>query len=221
MKRLNGTIVQNVVNVKSIAITVLVWITFLSVSCNEKSTVAKTDVGGKGREIVYFAPASIYVLADVGGKGIKSNLFEVVKADVGGGKSDSTIRKNQALVVHDVGGKNQNTIKNSPFESEVKVFMFSDVGGGRSSTSTLQIASIGDDVGGGKTVSTTKNAVTDVGGRGTTLTGNLFVVFQSRSDVGGTRDVKSIKKQVVTLYFDVGGKGTKNLRGVVPKTAFS
>lgn len=245
MKRFNGTRVQQLVNVKSIVIMMLVLSTFLGVACSDNSNATSTDVGGKGREIVYFAPASVYVLADVGGKGIKNNFFEVVKADVGGGKNDSTIRKNEALVVADVGGKNQNVKKNSPFESEVVVFMFSEVGGGKNSTGTLQIATLNEDVGGrslgtnhnvffvkapdylafdvggGKTVSTNKNVLADVGGRGTMLTGNLFVVFQSASDVGGARDIKNIRKQEVTLYFDVGGKGIKNLRGAIPKTDFS
>ncbi len=137
-----------------------------------------------------------------------------------GGKGREIVKANATSVLakEDVGGPKGQEIRFFVSEKQPERFILEV--GGKSSNGSQMVTSF-NDVGGGKTVSTTKNAVTDVGGRGTTLTGNLFVVFHSASDVGGTRDIKNIRKQVVTLYFDVGGKGIKNLRGVIPKTAFS
>lgn len=168
MKRFNGTVVQQLVNVKSIVMMMLIMATFLGVACSDKSHATSTDVGGKGREIVKANTTSVNSKEDVGGPKGQEIRF-------------SLSNEQPAILILEVGGK---------------------------SSSGSQMVTTLNDVGGGKTVSTTKNALADVGGRGTTLTGNLFVVFHSANDVGGARDIKNIRKEIVAFYFDVGDRST-------------
>lgn len=212
MKRFNGTVVQQLVNVKSIVIMMLIVAAFLGVACSGKSHATSTDVGGKGREIV--------------------------KEDVGGPKGQeirfSVSNEQPAILILEVGEKSSS--------GSQMITTLNDVGG-RSSTGTLQVYTLKEDVGGkginqnfsvriptsyltldvggGKTVSTTKNALADVGGRSTILTGNLYLAIYSTNDVGGGRDIQIVRKHAYTPQKDVGGKEIKNLRGVIPKTDFS
>lgn len=249
MKRFNGTVVQQLVNVKSIVVMVLIMAAFLGVACSDKSNATSTDVGGKGREIVKedvggpkgqeirFSVSNeqpAILILEVGGKSSSGSQMITTLHDVGGGKTVSTTKNALA----DVGGRNSILTGNL----YLVVGISNDVGGGRSSTGTLQVSSLKEDVGGkginqnfsvrnptsylvldvggGKTVSTTKNALADVGGRGTILTGNVVVVFQNGEDVGG-KSTGVMRIYAKTPYTEVGGKEIKNMRIAIPKTDFT
>ncbi|MBL7885895.1 MAG: hypothetical protein JNJ52_04050 [Flavobacterium sp.] len=165
MKRFNGTVVQQLVNVKSIVVMVLIMAAFLGVACSDKSATS-TDVGGKGREIVKTNTTSNYAKEDVGGSRGQEIRF-------------SLSNEQPAILILEVGGK---------------------------SSSGSQMVTTLHDVGCGKSVSTTKNALADVGGRNSILTGNLYLVVGISNDVGGGRSSTGTL-QVSSLNEDVGGKG--------------
>ncbi len=221
MKRFNGTVVQQLVNVKSIVIMMLIVATFLGFACSNKSHATSTDIGGKGREVVKANAALVHtkedigggrgqeirysvvhkqpviIVLEVGGKSTRSSLGASL-GDVGGGKTDSSIR---ITAIHkDIGGKSLGTNQKAVV-FEAPVFLVFDVGGG-------------------KTLSTAKNALADIGGRSTTNTGNLCVVFQNDSDVEG-QSTRIVRLYACTLYNEVGGKGIKSMRVGIPKTDFS
>lgn len=67
MKRFNGTVAQQVVNLKGIVVMILILVTSLRVASSDKSHATSTDVGRKGREIVIANATSIQTNEDVGG----------------------------------------------------------------------------------------------------------------------------------------------------------
>lgn len=76
------------------------------------------------------------------------------------------------------------------------------------------------DVGGGKSVSTTKNDLADVGRRSTTITGNLFVVFQSLNDVG-RKNIEIRRGYTANSNQDLGVTDIIDMIVALPQTDFT
>lgn len=179
MKRFNGTVVQQLVNVKSIVIMVLIMATFLGVACSEKSHATSTDVGGKGREIVKANETLVNATKDVGGPKGQEIRFSISN-------------EQPAILILEVGGKSSN-------ESQM-ITTLHDVGGGKTVSTTKNALA---DVGGRGTILTGNVVVVfqngeDVGGKST---GVMRIYAKTPYTEVGGKEIKNMRNAIPKTDF--------------------